>query len=48
VVVEMDEAWAQRDLQVCVRQGATLSGFTAALVENLRQSGLQSGPKAGA
>ena len=47
VVVEMDEAWAQRDLQVCVRQGATLSGFTAALVENLRQSGLEPGPEAG-
>lgn len=40
VVVEMDEAWAQRDLQVCVRQGAVLSGFAAALVDKLRQSGL--------
>ncbi|MFZ2852509.1 MAG: LysR family transcriptional regulator [Rhodocyclaceae bacterium] len=39
VVVEMDEAWAQRDLQVCVRQGGALSGFAAALVERLRQSG---------
>lgn len=41
VVVEMDEAWAQRDLQVCVRQGGVLSGFAAALVDRLRQSGLQ-------
>lgn len=40
VVVEMDEAWAQRDLQVCVRQGAVLSGFSATLVDKLRQSGL--------
>jgi DNA-binding transcriptional LysR family regulator len=41
VVVEMDEAWAQRDLQVCVRQGGVLSGFAAALVEKLQQSGLK-------
>jgi DNA-binding transcriptional LysR family regulator len=41
VVVEMDEAWAQRDLQVCVRQGGMLSGFAAALVEKLQQSGLK-------
>ncbi|MDQ3059619.1 MAG: LysR family transcriptional regulator [Pseudomonadota bacterium] len=41
VIVEMDEAWAQRDLQVCVRQGGVLSGFAAALVDRLRQSGLQ-------
>ena len=41
VVVEMDEAWAQRDLQVCVRQGGVLSGFAAALVEILRQGGLK-------
>ena len=40
VVVDMDEAWAQRDLQVCVRQGAVLSGFAAALVDKLRQSGV--------
>jgi len=39
VVVEMDEAWAQRDLQICVRKGAELSGFAAALVDNLRNSG---------
>jgi hypothetical protein len=37
----MDEAWAQRDLQVCVRQGGVLSGFAAALVEKLQQSGLK-------
>ena len=40
VVVELDEAWAQRDLQICVRQGVAPSGFAAALIENLRQSGL--------
>jgi DNA-binding transcriptional LysR family regulator len=44
VVVEMDEPWAQRDLQVCVRQGAVLSGFAAALVEILRQSGVEAHP----
>ena len=44
VVVEIDEAWAQRDLQVCVRQGGALSGFAAALVDRLRQSGLQAPP----
>ena len=40
VVVEMEEPWAQSDLQVCVRQGGVLSGFAAALVDQLRQSGL--------
>lgn len=44
VIVEMDEPWAQRDLQVCVRQGAVLSGFAAALVEILRQSGVEAQP----
>jgi len=34
-VVELDEPWAQRDLQVCVRRRDTLSGFAAALVERL-------------
>ncbi|HSS85371.1 MAG TPA: LysR substrate-binding domain-containing protein, partial [Reyranella sp.] len=43
VVIGLDEAWAQRDLQVCVRQGAALSGFAAALVDSLRQSGLKAG-----
>ncbi|MEI7432182.1 MAG: LysR substrate-binding domain-containing protein, partial [Betaproteobacteria bacterium] len=43
VVVAMDEPWAQRDLQVCVRQGAILSGFASALVDSLRQSGAESG-----
>lgn len=38
VVVALDEAWAQRDLQVCVRQGVELSGFASALVEHLRAS----------
>lgn len=41
VVVEMDEPWAQRDLQICVRKGAELSGFAAALVESLRRSGAE-------
>lgn len=36
VVVALDETWAQRDLQVCVRQGAELSGFAAALVDKLQ------------
>ena len=40
VVVEIDEPWAPRDLQICVRQGIELSGFAAALVECLRQRGL--------
>lgn len=35
VIVELDEAWAQRDLQVCVRKRARLSGFAAALVDSL-------------
>ena len=38
VVVALDEAWAQRDLQVCVRQGVELSGFASALVQHLRAS----------
>jgi DNA-binding transcriptional LysR family regulator len=43
VVVGMDEPWAQRDLQVCVRQDVVLSGFAAALVDRLRQSGIANG-----
>jgi DNA-binding transcriptional LysR family regulator len=31
-VVELDEAWAQRDLKVCVRKPELLSGFAAELV----------------
>ena len=38
VVVALDEAWAQRVLQVCVRQGVELSGFASALVQHLRAS----------
>lgn len=34
-VVELDEPWAQRDLQVCVRRRTALSGFAAALVDSL-------------
>jgi len=37
-VIELDEAWAQRDLKVCVRQRATLSGFAAELVASLAGS----------
>ncbi len=43
VVVALDEAWAQRDLQVCVRQRAALSGFAAALVDALCDSGVRAG-----
>ena len=38
VVLEVDEPWAQRDLQVCTRRGAQLSGFVTALVAHLRGS----------
>ncbi|WP_371324380.1 LysR family transcriptional regulator [Dechloromonas sp. ZY10] len=38
-VVELDEAWAQRDLQVCVRKRELLSGFALALVDSLLASG---------
>jgi DNA-binding transcriptional LysR family regulator len=34
-VVDLDETWAQRDLQVCVRRRSDLSGFAAALVDHL-------------
>jgi len=34
-VIDLNEIWAQRDLQVCVRQRAGLSGFAAALVDSL-------------
>lgn len=34
-IVELDETWAQRDLKICVRQRAALSGFAAALVNSL-------------
>ncbi len=37
VLVELDEPWAQRDLQICVRKGSVLTGFAAALVAHLRQ-----------
>ena len=35
VIVELDEPWAQRDLQVCIRSRAGLSGFARALVDRL-------------
>jgi DNA-binding transcriptional LysR family regulator len=34
-VVTLDETWAQRDLQVCVRRREDLSGFAADLVRSL-------------
>ncbi len=34
-VLELSEPWAQRDLQICVRNRAALSGFAAALVDAL-------------
>lgn len=34
-VVALDESWAQRDLQVCVKRRENLSGFAAALVAAL-------------
>ena len=37
VTVELDESWAQRDLQIAVRNRATLSGFAAALVDSLSE-----------
>lgn len=36
-VVELDEAWAQRDLKVCVRKRELLSGFAAELVACLTE-----------
>lgn len=45
-IVELDEAWAQRDLQVCVRQRAALSGFAAALVDSLAGTGGTARPAA--
>lgn len=36
-IVELDETWAQRDLQVCIRARGSLSGFAAMLVETLLQ-----------
>ncbi len=37
VQIALDEPWAQRDLQVCVRQGAELSGFASALLAWLQR-----------
>jgi DNA-binding transcriptional LysR family regulator len=38
VVVELEETWAQRDLQICIRKGTTLSGFAAALLACLHDT----------
>jgi len=38
-VIELEEPWAQRDLKVCVRKRELLSGFAAALVDCLTDSG---------
>lgn len=40
-VIELDEPWAQRDLQVCVRKRELLSGFAADLVACLTGQPLQ-------
>ncbi|HJW02900.1 MAG TPA: LysR family transcriptional regulator [Azospira sp.] len=37
-VLELSEAWAQRDLQICVRRREQLSGFASSLVDALAQS----------
>ncbi len=34
-IIELEEPWAQRDLKVCVRKRALLSGFAAELVDCL-------------
>lgn len=34
-IVELDESWAQRDLQVCIRRRNALSGFALQLVDAL-------------
>ena len=33
--IELDEPWAQRDLQLCVRRASALSGFAAILLNHL-------------
>ncbi|MCY1184212.1 hypothetical protein D9M73_248870 [compost metagenome] len=40
-VVELEEPWAQRDLQVCVRKRELLSRFAADLVDCLTGSRLE-------
>lgn len=37
-VLELSEPWARRDLQICVRNRASLSGFAVALVDALAKS----------
>lgn len=34
-LIELDEPWAQRDLQLCVRRASTLSGFAGLLLTHL-------------
>ena len=34
-LIELDEPWAQRDLQLCVRRASALSGFAATLLTHL-------------
>lgn len=38
-VVELDEPWARRDLSICIRRRDALTGFAAALVEELARQG---------
>lgn len=42
VAIALDEPWAQRDLQVCVRKGAELSGFASALLAWLQRAAVAS------
>jgi len=43
-VLELSEPWARRDLQICVRDRQTLSGFAAALVDALAEKGVRGEP----
>ncbi len=48
VVVELDESWTQRDLRICVKKRANLSGFAAALVDSLSDKAGQASSRASA
>lgn len=48
VVLDLDETWAPRDLNICIRQGHTLPRFAADLVNCLRSDRLCGGPQDGA
>jgi len=42
-LVELDEPWARRDLKLCVRDEAALSGFARELLSVLVDAGARSG-----